>query len=39
METQCVAAIPDANASPPTPLSSEASVVSKALRFGLPLRE
>jgi len=37
--TQCVAAMPLAKASAPQPTSSDASVVSNALRVGLPLRE
>ena len=39
MVTQWMAAMPDANPSAPVPDSSEASVVSKALRVGFPLRE
>ena len=37
--TQCVAAMPEENAKPPMPPSRSASVVSNALRVGLPLRE
>jgi hypothetical protein len=37
--TQCTAAMPLENASAPHPPSSDANVVSSALRVGLPLRE